>query len=263
VNLLDSAEHGRMRGLIDLGITTAKYTDAQGNLILSSHSVAQAMAEVDAKTKGGRDTLTDLQKDSNTLSNDFQDLSVKGGPVLLTGLDAVVKATTAIYDEFDKIGKDNKLWSQISDRLVNMAAGVRQALLALGIAQPSGPSHDVPAGSYSKSVGFLGGKYVATGILPSDAYVDVFTGQVLNKATGKAEPPGRAGGGSVLPNSVYTVGEKGPETLVMGARGGTVIPNGGGAGGAGSTTNVYVNNPRADAWQIGNELRWVMRTRRV
>lgn len=40
---------------------------------------------------------------------------------------------------------------------------------------------------------------------------------------------GRASGGPVLPYKTYTVGEKGPETLVMGQTGGFVIPNGGGA----------------------------------
>lgn len=40
--------------------------------------------------------------------------------------------------------------------------------------------------------------------------------------------PGRASGGPVAAGSAYTVGEKGPETLVMGSQGGGVIPNGGG-----------------------------------
>jgi TP901 family phage tail tape measure protein len=43
--------------------------------------------------------------------------------------------------------------------------------------------------------------------------------------------PGRASGGMVVPGGIYTVGERGPETLVMGGSGGNVIPNGGGMGG--------------------------------
>jgi hypothetical protein len=39
---------------------------------------------------------------------------------------------------------------------------------------------------------------------------------------------GRAAGGPVVPNTVYRVGEHGPEWLVMGASGGLVIPAGGG-----------------------------------
>jgi hypothetical protein len=38
----------------------------------------------------------------------------------------------------------------------------------------------------------------------------------------------KAGGGPVSPGGVYVVGEKGPETLVMGSQGGTIVPNGGG-----------------------------------
>lgn len=37
--------------------------------------------------------------------------------------------------------------------------------------------------------------------------------------------PGKASGGSVYPYGVYTVGERGPETLIMGSRGGYVVPN--------------------------------------
>jgi hypothetical protein len=42
-------------------------------------------------------------------------------------------------------------------------------------------------------------------------------------------PSHLAGGGPALPGRVYTVGERGEETLVMGASGGYVIPNSGGA----------------------------------
>ena len=44
----------------------------------------------------------------------------------------------------------------------------------------------------------------------------------------------RATGGPVWPGSTYTVGEEGPETLVMGSSGGFVIPNGGGGSHDGS-----------------------------
>ncbi len=47
----------------------------------------------------------------------------------------------------------------------------------------------------------------------------------------------RASGGPVSPGEAYTVGEQGPEMLVMGNRGGTVVPNGGTTGG----TTVIVN----------------------
>lgn len=48
--------------------------------------------------------------------------------------------------------------------------------------------------------------------------------------------PARAGGGPVVAGQAYTVGERGPETLVMGSAGGTIVPNG--AWGSGGTTFV-------------------------
>lgn len=42
--------------------------------------------------------------------------------------------------------------------------------------------------------------------------------------------PGRAAGGPVLPGRMYMVGERGPEPLLMGSQGGTIIPNGAAGG---------------------------------
>lgn len=49
----------------------------------------------------------------------------------------------------------------------------------------------------------------------------------------KANLPGKASGGPVQAGAAYTVGENGPETLVMGGSGGTILPAG--AGGSGFT----------------------------
>jgi hypothetical protein len=78
---------------------------------------------------------------------------------------------------------------------------------------------------------------------------------------------GKAGGGMVVPGGIYTVGEKGPETLVMGSSGGTVIPNGGGGqsgGGTNVTVNVYgsVQTERSLALTIRESLRRLDREQR-
>lgn len=52
-------------------------------------------------------------------------------------------------------------------------------------------------------------------------------------------PTGRAVGGPVSANTSYLVGERGPELLTMGSRGGYVTPNGA-IGGGPSTINVYM-----------------------
>jgi hypothetical protein len=48
----------------------------------------------------------------------------------------------------------------------------------------------------------------------------------------------RAAGGPVVPGRTYTVGEEGIETLVMGASGGYVVPNGGRRGGSSSDSSA-------------------------
>lgn len=67
--------------------------------------------------------------------------------------------------------------------------------------------------------------------------------------------PGRAGGGDVTANRDYLVGEKGPEILRMGSRGGTVIPNHA-VGAAGGMPPIIVENHI----EIGGEVVRVVRT---
>lgn len=59
--------------------------------------------------------------------------------------------------------------------------------------------------------------------------------------------PGRAQGGQVRPGEAYRVGEFGPETLVMGSRGGVIAPNIGGTGGIQVMNNVKVIGGNGDA----------------
>lgn len=52
--------------------------------------------------------------------------------------------------------------------------------------------------------------------------------------------PGFAHGGNYPPNEPFIAGEEGPEIVIPGGRGGTVIPNGGSMGGGALTLNVNV-----------------------
>jgi len=54
----------------------------------------------------------------------------------------------------------------------------------------------------------------------------------------------RANGGAVMPGRAFVVGEKGAELFVPG-QSGTIVPNGGGAGGGTQTVNVTINTPDA------------------
>jgi len=79
--------------------------------------------------------------------------------------------------------------------------------------------------------------------------------------TGGGRSGHRAAGGMVVPGGIYTVGEEGPETLVMGSRGGMVIPHG--AGGGGSSLSVVVNaQTNADAHDIAVDAAWELRKMR-
>jgi hypothetical protein len=124
VSALSNAEFGRMRGLIDLGITTAKYTDANGNLVLAQHSVAQSMAEIDARVKAGRDSLTPLQKATNDLSNDWQDLALKAGPPLIDALGWVAKGLDQVLVAGQGASND-PFWSGLDSKLTDSAHALR------------------------------------------------------------------------------------------------------------------------------------------
>ena len=142
--LLIAAEHGRFRGLVDLGIVSAKYVDSSGNIIKANHSAAHAMAELDAKTAHGRDTIIDSKKQWNRLTNDWQDVASRGGPQLEKAISAVEGAVAGVWEAFDKLGKDNKLWGTIDGRLAQIARGTRAIALQLGIAEDTKPKNPDP-----------------------------------------------------------------------------------------------------------------------
>lgn len=130
-NLMIAAEHGRTRGLIDLGITTAKYTDAQGNVIDMGKNMAKVMEEVDKKTAHGRDTLTQTAKSSNDLSNDWQDIANIAGPPLLGLLDGVLKGADSVLRKLKELGQNkdwanamNTLWGGIDNTIVGIIQDV-------------------------------------------------------------------------------------------------------------------------------------------
>lgn len=84
--------------------------------------------------------------------------------------------------------------------------------------------------------------------------------------TGKGPKASAAGGRQDVGVPTW-VGELGPEIFVP-DRPGTIIPHGASmaaaaAPSAGTTTIVNVNNPRADAWEIANEIHWQAKTRRL
>ncbi|MFF0144632.1 phage-related minor tail protein [Amycolatopsis sulphurea] len=73
--------------------------------------------------------------------------------------------------------------------------------------------------------------------------------------------PFRAMGGPISATGVYTVGERGPEQVLL-PKGAQVVPNHASAGagrGTGATVNVYAQT-NANPYAIGREVAWAMRT---
>lgn len=226
--VLELVLKGNSRALRELGISTAEYQK-----IMKSHHTDlwkqhHLLTLIEGKLKDGRKAQDDVKQSANELNAHWITLSKKGGPVLTTALDAVVTAANSIYDGFDRIGKDDALWASISDRLVKMASWIHDYVIK--------PIQDAYALINGGPDSRQGAASQAAGVAGRYGY-----GGVANFATADTSHPKpnvpRALGGSVLPGNIYTVGERGPETLVMGARGGSVIPNSAHHGGGG---NVYV-----------------------
>lgn len=146
VDILGKAESGRMKGLIDLGITTSKYVDAQGNLVAGSKDVAGAMDQVDAKVKGGRDTLTDAEKAHDRLAGTWQHMANQDGPALEAGLarvlDSIDKTTTGFNNTGDAL-----------DRLIAHPGWQQLQQVLFG----SGGPLIVSGGPLDRLINFLGG----------------------------------------------------------------------------------------------------------
>ena len=106
------AEHGRLKGLSDLGVTTTKFIDAQGNQVASSHDVAKALAEVDARSAHGRDTLNQTAQATNSLGNSWQDIVNIAGPPLVGLLDDVLKSADWVLHSLKQLG-ENKEWNKM------------------------------------------------------------------------------------------------------------------------------------------------------
>jgi len=259
VGLLDLAEHGRMRGLIDLGITTGKYTDAQGNLIQSSHSVANAMDEIDQKVKLGKLSLEPLTQAQNDLNNTWQDFAIKNGPAFVNEMTNVV----------NYVANNMPTWLNWLTTLNNIGNQLAAIPALFDAANRSGlggtPETPVPSGPWSMSVWWSqkDQKFEQAGPIPVGSYVDPKTGVVMTPGYPSDHPTdaqGKQFGGPVLPGRVYTVGEAGPETLVMGASGGMVIPNSGGRGGG---DTFHFHQVQTEPWQTANEIAWAKKTKRI
>jgi hypothetical protein len=211
VGLVDKAEHGRYKGLIDLGIVMKDYIDSQGNVIGGAKNEAGAMDALEQKTAHGRDTLTQTEQAQNRLNHSWEDLANRVGPPILDLITGVANLLDWVVRGLNSIGA-NKDWNialsmgfgHVQDVLVGVVQGIEKLIAGL----------QWIATNASRIMGGIGS--ALHGVIP-----------------------GLASGGPVIPGGIYTVGEHGPETLVMGGAGGQVIPNGGTAPAAAGGTKHY------------------------
>jgi hypothetical protein len=202
----------------------------------------------------GKTTAAAWSRFQIAMGNLIEDIGIAALPVLthlaewLTG--TLVPAIRTVFGNIQKWVSDNRvlintivtlvggalsLWVNILQRIIGFIGGVVHAIQNSKPAMRLlGALADAIAGSFRNAAravqavidtisNLLGAISRAQGALNS-----------LTGGSGHHDPigdwlsGGRQHGGPVLPGGRYTVGEAGPETLVMGRRGGYVVPHGGG-----------------------------------
>jgi hypothetical protein len=153
---------------------------------------------------------------------------------------AIDMATTAVGKAVDAVGGLSAIIGAIDRSKLGLA------IAALGVV--TGQPEIVVAGLIM--AGMLaggGGATTPTGTTSMNDWIGKAQAGVYNPSAGAQagrdtdKLQGRATGGSVLPGGVYRVGERGPETLVMGKDAGTVQPSGTGSAGGPVTVSVQVS----------------------
>ena len=214
---------GSSKALKVLGITSAEYsaimkdeklmTDKQAHSLHLSKAALHAyndkvekhnavatkqlalLALIETKTKDGRKAQTELTQSTQALNKDWQDITTKVGPPLLGLFTGIIGKVDSLVTWLDRLGQD-KSWNKnvsaflgtIQNSIIEDVKWVQSAISAIQ--------------SLGKFLGYMPGDSV-----PSP----------------KPNPHGRASGGSVGAGQAYTVGERGPETLVMGSSSGSII----------------------------------------
>jgi hypothetical protein len=206
VDLVNKAEHGRFRGLVDLGLVTKAQIGADGELIVGTKDIAAAMAVLEQRTKDGTSALTDDQKATNELGNAWQSFATGPGMELQRSLTNAKQIAAELWQVFQSFGSDNVVWKAFGNQLVLLAAEIHKDII-------------VPFQEAIDLLGRIGGAVSA-----------------LGSGIGSLHIPGFASGG-IVPGSI------GQPQLVVAHGGEQITPAGqlptGGGGGASVIVNVY------------------------
>lgn len=176
----------------------------------NTHNLTQATEDYKEALKNLRPSLKDAKDDALEQTLIYQDLVEKG-------LSQAEQAVAKFGGVLDEAGKQ--------DMLIQLLSGIA--------AQVKDPTVQAMLAAYIKQLQILSGLTFNSSFNPDLMQVPVDRRKPKPKKK-------RAAGGPVLAGEMYLVGERGPETLVMGGQSGLVIPNGGSNGG-----NTYVVNVAA------------------
>lgn len=203
---LIKTEAGNSKSLKDLGITTEEYNAIMKDKLLTNEQKHHdLLALIETKTKDGKKSTDDLKQSQDKLNTDWQDFTTTIAP-------QVVEGQKGINDALDTGVQILELTAQLLDKLPAAYANLSSDQLSAS-----------EAAAKARGLGSAG-----TG--PSPTAGTAPTGGIVRRQAA------RAAGGPVSPGEVYTVGEQGPETLVMGSQGGTVVPNG-----AGGSSHLHIH----------------------
>lgn len=196
----------------DLKDAQGKVRDAQDEVNNSSSTATQVLKALSEKTTGGADSYTDMEKAQHKANAEWDRAASTLGPPLLEIQTGILDTATNLYEAMENFGKNDGWWKGLNDGLINIVRTGQHVADVIG--------------SINRTVTDL-----------THGNIGGFAGDVSGLFGG-----GRASGGPVLPNSIYRVGEQGPETLVMGSSGGRVLADGGAAataaGGMGADPDV-------------------------
>ena len=222
----------------DYNDATAAVTDAQGKQKDAQDKLNTVLANKDAITAAKTDTKNlaentlAWQQATNQLNTDWSTLTgLLNDPANVGLRDQLVGQLTAMKKNLPT-GADTKGLSDLLDKLNGYASTLQQTVkpgsMLDAIVKGQGA---LPAGAPPGAGGGGGGGSILLGGIPDYSNVGL-------SGSGSLTLPGLASGGPMRAGDIAMVGEKGPE-IFRADTAGTVIPNGGGLGGA-MTVNVTV-----------------------
>ena len=228
------------------GFTVDETTASLAQLVTATGDVAKAQefqqAAMDlARLKGisladATDAMTKIEAGRFRGLANLGIVLEKGATVTdaLTAVQRVAAGQSEAYGSTVQ-GAMSKINAKFDDAMTKIGEGLMPVLAALAgfFADVVIPVMERVIGVISRLIGWIAD---AVGWFRSLFESASSTSQVANQAAQSYWDPRqrRAAGGPVEPGGVYMVGEHGPETLVMGSRGGSIVPNGGWSGGGDS-----------------------------